>query len=88
MKVRQLKYRHHASGQAFVRIRGKDFYLGKYGTPESKEAYCRIIHEYLARKQQLPAKTLVGGPLVNEVSRPATAASLARAMRLDRSSSF
>jgi hypothetical protein len=34
---------HKPSGQAKVRYGGKDKYLGKYGTQESKEAYARFI---------------------------------------------
>ena len=38
--------RHKASGQAVVRINGKDEYLGRYGTPESYEKYHRLIAEH------------------------------------------
>ena len=34
---------HKATGQAVVSIHGKDFYLGKYGSPESKERYQKIL---------------------------------------------
>ncbi len=34
---------HKASGQARVKHHGKCTYLGKYGTPESKELYARFI---------------------------------------------
>lgn len=44
------KYRkHRASGQAAVRIHGKDHYLGPHGTKASKELYDRLIAEYLSR---------------------------------------
>ena len=36
---------HKASGKAVVRIKGKDYYLGRYGSPESKEKYHRLIAE-------------------------------------------
>ncbi len=39
---------HKASGQAVVRIDGKDIYLGKYGTPASRIRYDRVIAEWLA----------------------------------------
>ena len=61
MQARQLKYRHHASGQAFVRIRGKVFYLGKYGISESKEAYHWIVNEYFPGQERTPVKTLRDG---------------------------
>ena len=42
-------YRFHgASGQAFVTIAGEDRYLGPHGTPESRNAYDRLIAEWLA----------------------------------------
>lgn len=44
------KYRKHANGQAFVQIRGERIYLGKHGTPESRERYAAEI-----RKLDLPA---------------------------------
>ena len=43
------KYRHHrASGNAVVKIQGKDHYLGTYGTKASKAKYDRLIAEWLA----------------------------------------
>jgi len=48
-------YRHHkASGQAFVELGGRRFYLGKYGSKASREEYERRIAEYLANGRQLP----------------------------------
>ncbi|HBE67302.1 MAG TPA: integrase [Planctomycetaceae bacterium] len=46
--MRVPSYRKHSSGQARVTINGKDHLLGKYGTPESKQAYGRLIAEYSA----------------------------------------
>ena len=37
--------KHSATGQAYVTIDGREKYLGKYGTPESREKYARIIAE-------------------------------------------
>jgi hypothetical protein len=37
-----------ASGKVVVRIAGKDHYLGPYGTPESREAYQRLVAEWNA----------------------------------------
>jgi hypothetical protein len=37
---------HKGSGQAVVRIGGKDHYLGRYGTPESHERYERVIAQW------------------------------------------
>jgi len=48
-------YRHHKkSGQARVTLGGKDFYLGRYGSRESRAAYQRVIGEYLAGQGRAP----------------------------------
>ncbi len=48
-------YRHHkARDCAVVTIRGKNFYLGKYGSPESKQRYGRLIAEWEAGEKKLP----------------------------------
>ena len=49
---------HKATGQAKVRIAGKDHYLGKYGSPASHDKYDELIAELVIEKQSLPAKTL------------------------------
>ncbi len=46
--------KHKASGQAVVRLSGKDFYLGPHGTKASKLEYDRLIGEWLANGRQLP----------------------------------
>jgi integrase len=46
--VRPPAYRRHkATGQAVVTISGRDLYLGKYNTAASKEAYRRIVGEWM-----------------------------------------
>jgi integrase len=40
--------RHSATGQARVRINGRDFYLGPYGSAEAEEKYRRLIAEWLS----------------------------------------
>jgi integrase len=40
--------RHLASGQAIVTLQGRDHYLGRYGSAESKRTYDRIVGEWLA----------------------------------------
>lgn len=48
-------YLHHkASGKAYVRIEGRDIYLGFHGSQESKAEYDRIISEWLANGRHLP----------------------------------
>ena len=52
-------YQNHRSGQARVSIRGKTYYLGKYGTPESHEKYDELIKEHvLDQAVGLTAKSL------------------------------
>jgi hypothetical protein len=58
------KYRLHApSGLAVVRLNGRDIYLGKHGTKESRQEYGRIIKEWLSTNRLLvPADDLASGP--------------------------
>jgi len=42
---------HGATGQAFVRVRGRMIYLGKYGTPESRTRHRNIVAAAQARQQ-------------------------------------
>jgi len=53
-KRKQLpKYCHHkATNRAFVRIEGKMYYLGKYGSDTSRREYDRIIAEFIANGRQ------------------------------------
>ena len=44
--------RHKASGQAVVRLNGKDFYLGPYGSDRARVAYERLLGEWLANGRQ------------------------------------
>ena len=53
---------HKASGQAIVAIRGRMFYLGRYGSDESRAEYKRIVAEWLAISPEAPPpKTLKPG---------------------------
>jgi integrase len=45
---------HKPSGQAVVTLNGKDRYLGRHGSPESKATYERLIGEYLATRRRPP----------------------------------
>lgn len=57
--VRVPSYRRHKpTGQARVTLGGKDFYLGKFGTPESKREYDRLIGEYVANGGIVPGDRL------------------------------
>jgi hypothetical protein len=42
-----------ATGQAVVRLCGKDFYLGRFGSAVAKGEYDRLITEWLANGRQL-----------------------------------
>lgn len=66
-KPRIPSYRlHKPSGQAVVRLNGRDFYLGKHGSAQSQEAYERLIAEWLAGNRR-PQPTLGTGLSVSEV---------------------
>lgn len=47
---------HKPSGQARVIIRGRQVYLGAFGSPESKEKYARLIAEMAAGKEPEQSK--------------------------------
>ncbi len=49
-------YRRHQTGQAFAQFRKRRYYLGRYGSPESRERYDRFVAEFWVRR--------VPGPLV------------------------
>ena len=40
-------YRPHKSGNARVTLGGRDFYLGPFGSPESRVEYERLVGEWL-----------------------------------------
>src|SRR4051812_39162345 len=68
--IRTPKYRHHKpSGQAVVTLDGKDFYLGRHGSPESRAEYDRMIAEWLSNGRRLTvASSDTGADLsVNEM---------------------
>ncbi len=45
---------HRASGQAIVRLSGRDHYLGPHGTPESRQKYDRLMAEWLTQGRSTP----------------------------------
>jgi hypothetical protein len=50
-------YRHHKpTGQAVVTLSGQDLYLGKWNTKASRDAYDRLIGEWMANGRSLPQK--------------------------------
>src|SRR5437764_4076748 len=49
MKTRTPSYRlHRPTGQAVVTLSGRDRYLGKHGSAESRAEYDRVVGEWLA----------------------------------------
>jgi integrase len=46
--------RHKPSGQAVVTLAGRDIYLGRYGSPESRAEYDRVVAEWLTNDRRLP----------------------------------
>lgn len=44
---------HKPTGQAVVTLDGRDFYLGKHGSPESRAEYDRLVAEWLANGRRL-----------------------------------
>jgi integrase len=55
MPARIPSYRlHKPSGQAVVTLSGKDQYLGRHGSAESRTAYERLLAEWLANRRRPP----------------------------------
>jgi integrase len=51
------KYRlHKPTGRAVVRLNGRDIYLGRHGTDESRQRYRQVIAEWLANNRQVAAR--------------------------------
>ncbi len=42
---------HKVTGQARVRIQGRDYYLGRHNSPESWKRYRQLIAQYFANDQ-------------------------------------
>lgn len=53
---------HKASGQARVRIDGRDIYLGRHGSPESHQRYQEVLADWQQSRQQ-PHRDLTIGQL-------------------------
>ena len=59
---------HKATGQAFVELGGRRFYLGKYGSKASREEYERKIAEYLGNGRKLAPTQTKSGITCRELS--------------------
>ena len=66
--VRVPAYCHHkAKDLAYVRLNGEMIYLGKYGSPESREAYDRVISEWIQAGRTFVRAADKSGISVNEL---------------------
>lgn len=52
---------HKATGQARVRLHGRDIYLGTYGSAEAEERYRRLIAEWLSGQLPVPQRPSTTG---------------------------
>jgi integrase len=59
--------RHKASGQAIVKLCGRDVYLGPYGTKASRVEYDRVVSEWLSNGRSLRGSA-VADLTVNELA--------------------
>ncbi|MBY0587891.1 site-specific integrase [bacterium] len=70
MKLKPPKYRlHRPTGQALVEFNGRRYYLGKHGTPESKEAYQRFVHDWAQQQLDPAMETKTRAPLGISINR-------------------
>jgi len=60
---------HKASGQAVVRLGGRDFYLGAWGTKIAHAEYDRLVGEWLAGGRHSPAAHVDGLNIAQLLSR-------------------
>ena len=59
---------HKATGQAFVELAGRRFYLGKHGSKASREKYEKHIADYLANGRKLPPTLVKSGISCQELA--------------------
>jgi integrase len=57
---------HANSGHAFTKIEGRQYWLGKHGTPESKAKFDRIVGEWFTNGHQAPTAA-TGGPTISTI---------------------
>jgi integrase len=67
--LRTPSYRHHRpSNQAVVTLDSRDIYLGRYGSPESRAEFDRLLAEWLSNGRRLPAPVAGSDLSVNELA--------------------
>lgn len=59
--------RHKGTGQAVVRLEGRDHYCGRYGTAKAQQEYDRLIGLWLANGRSLPREDRGGDLTVERV---------------------
>jgi len=59
---------HKATGQAFVELAGRRFYLGKHGSKANREKYEKRIADYLANGRKLPPILVKSGISCQELT--------------------
>lgn len=59
---------HRASGRAVCTIAGRDYYLGRHGSEQSRQAYNRLIAEYMASGRQGPGASNEATATVAEIA--------------------
>jgi integrase len=62
------KYRKHASGQAVIKISGRDFYLGPHGSKASRQEYDRAVAEWIANGRCLLGSASAPDLTINEIA--------------------
>lgn len=81
-------YRYHKpTGQAVVRLNGVDHYLGRHGTPKSREKYDRLIAEWLMTGRQ-PSPSPRSTPIASPPASPPLVQSAASRMSIDELTSL
>ena len=55
-----------------MRVNGTDYYLGKYGSQESRDEYGRLLGEWMIKGCQAPLKELLSNVLDEAVNQSAT----------------
>jgi hypothetical protein len=59
---------HKPSGQARVRIHGRDFYLGPFGSPESRDEYdCLVAKHFLQKPDVTKDSVLISRLALNYI---------------------
>jgi integrase len=59
---------HKPTGQAYVNLGGKVFYLGTYGTPESRQRYATLKGEWLVNRNAVKFAANESGPTMAQIA--------------------